>query len=57
MCFYVHDAYCLYSSKKELESNIEMIKNILLQDSKFLNNIHLSVSCKYGENLNEMKEF
>lgn len=57
MCFYVHDAYCLYSNKKELESNMEMIKNILLQDSKFLNNIHLSVSCKYGEDLNEMKEF
>jgi hypothetical protein len=57
ICFYVHDAYCLYSNKKELESNIEMIKNILLQESKFLNNIHLSISCKYGSNLNEMKEF
>lgn len=57
ICFYVHDAYCLYSNKKELESNSEMIKNILLQDSKFLNNIHLNVSCKYGQNLNEMKEF
>jgi len=34
-----------------------MIKNILLQDSKFLNNIHLSVSCKYGSNLNEMIEY
>lgn len=57
ICFYVHDAYCLYSNKKELESNMEMIKNILLQDSKFLNNVHLSISCKYGSNLNEMKEF
>lgn len=57
ICFYVHDAYCLYSTKKELESNAEIIKNILLQDSKFLNNIHLSISCKYGSDLNDMKEF
>ena len=57
ICFYVHDAYCIYSDKKELESNMKMIKNILLQDSKFLNNIHLSVSCKYGSNLNEMTEY
>jgi hypothetical protein len=57
ICFYVHDAYCLYCDKKELESNIKMIKNILLQDSKFLNNINLSVSCKYGSNLNEMVEY
>lgn len=57
ICFYVHDAYCLYSNKKDLESNIEIAKNILIQDSRFLKNMHLSVSCKYGDNLNQMKEF
>lgn len=56
ICFYVHDAYCLYTEKKQLESTVEIVQNILLQDSKFLNNIHLNVSCQYGTNLNNMKD-
>jgi hypothetical protein len=55
ICFYIHDAYCVSSKKNEIIKKTQLVKNILIQENKFLNNIHLNVSCKYGKNLFEMK--
>jgi hypothetical protein len=44
-------------NKKELDSTAEIIKNILLEDGRFFENIVINVSCEYGDNLNNLKKY
>jgi DNA polymerase-1 len=55
--FYVHDSYLFSCDKKELDSTAEIIKNILLEDGRFFENIVINVSCEYGDNLNNLKKY
>jgi len=55
--FYVHDSYLFSCNKKELDSTAEIIKNILLEDGRFFENIVINVSCEYGDNLNNLKKY
>ena len=55
--FYVHDSYLFSCNKKELDSTAEIIKNILLEDGRFFENIVINVSCEYGDNLNSLKKY
>ena len=55
--FYVHDSYLFSCNKKELDSTAKIIKNILLEDGRFFENIVINVSCEYGDNLNNLKKY
>lgn len=54
--FYIHDGYVFCINKKELDSKIKIIKNIMLEQNENFNDIILNVSCLYGRNLNNLIE-
>lgn len=55
--FYIHDGYVFSINKKELDSKIKIIKNIMLEQSDNFKDIILNVSCLYGRNLNDLVDF
>ena len=55
--FYVHDSYVVSCNRKDLNSNIEVVKNILLNGGNLFENILTNVSCEIGENLNSLLNY
>jgi len=55
--FYIHDGYAFTINKKELDSKIKMIKNIMLEENDDFKDLVLNVSCSYGRNLNNLQDF
>lgn len=56
ICFHVHDGYCLVCNKNNLSQIANLAKNILEKEEDMFPDLKLSVSCKFGKNLNNLKD-
>jgi hypothetical protein len=55
LCMHIHDGYVLSCQKQKLESVYRLAKQTLEEEEDMFPNLRLKVSCKFGENLNELK--
>jgi hypothetical protein len=56
ICFHVHDGYCLVCNKNNLSQIVNLAKNILEKEEDMFPDLKLSVVCKFGQNLNNLKD-
>jgi DNA polymerase family A len=55
LCFHVHDGYCLVCRRSEVESVCSVGTRILEEDDDLFPGLRLSVSCKFGDDLNNLE--
>jgi DNA polymerase I-like protein with 3'-5' exonuclease and polymerase domains len=56
ICMHIHDGYIISCHKSKVDETYRLAKHCLEEEDDLFPNLKLKVSCKYGDNLNNLKK-